>query len=71
MKCCEYNASSGFELAPFSDHPIDPPKADNDPWDCEFPEDCGFELKPIHGVYNVFRSKDDVISGQPIQVLML
>jgi hypothetical protein len=50
------------------DHPIDPPKADHDPWECEFPEDCGYELKPVNGVYNVFKSKDDVISGKPIQV---
>jgi len=50
-----------------SDHPIDPPKGDHDPWDCEFPEDCGFELKPVRGVYNIFRTKDDVIAGKPIE----
>lgn len=49
-----------------SDHPIDPPKDDHDPWDCEFPEDCGYELKPCGGVYQVFKTKEDVANGTPI-----
>jgi hypothetical protein len=62
MRC--QSDSTFFSI--FSDHPIDPPKGDHDPWDCEFPEDCGFELKPVNGVYQVFRNKDDVIAGKPI-----
>ena len=40
------------------DYPVDPPKADQDPWECEFPEDCGFMFKQVSGVFHIFRSKD-------------
>ena len=51
----------------FSDHPIHPPKFDNDPWDCEFLDDCGYQLNMVDGVYQVFESEEDFKNNRRIE----
>ena len=40
------------------DHPIHPPKVDNDPWECEFLPDCGYIIKIVEGVYTVYKDEE-------------
>ena len=43
-----------------SDHPIHPPKSNNDPWDCEFLPDLDeYVIKPVKGVFQVYRNTAD------------
>lgn len=42
------------------DHPIHPPKSNNDPWDCEFLPDLDeYVIKPVKGVFQVYRNTAD------------
>ena len=44
----------------FLDHPIHPPKSNNDPWDCEFLPDLDeYVIKPVKGVFQVYRNTAD------------
>ena len=49
----------------FSEHPIHPPKdIHNDPWDCEFLDDCGYIPSIVDGVYQLFANEDDLKAGK-------
>ena len=49
----------------FSDHPIHPPKSNNDPWDCEFLPDLEeYVIKPVEGVFQVYRNSADAEAGK-------
>ena len=49
----------------FSEHPIHPPKdLHNDPWDCEFLDDCGYIPSIVDGVYQLFANEDDLKAGK-------
>ena len=48
------------------DHPIHPPKVDNDPWECEFLDDCGYSIKILEGVYQIYEDKDHMDRNIPI-----
>lgn len=50
-------------LKMFLDHPIHAPTNTSNPWDVEFPEDENYCIKPIGGVFNVFKKETD---EQPI-----
>ena len=48
-----------------SEHPIHPPKdLHNDPWDCEFLDDCGYIPSIVDGVYQLFANEDDLKAGK-------
>ena len=36
------------------------------PWTVDFPPDCGYKVKVERGVYQVFRSQEDMDSNKPI-----
>ena len=41
-------------LSLLTDHPIHPPNT-VDPWECDLPEDCGYEIKCEKGVFQIYR----------------
>eukprot|EP00092_Neocalanus_flemingeri_P075416 GFUD01093427.1.p1 GENE.GFUD01093427.1~~GFUD01093427.1.p1 ORF type:complete len:789 (-),score=232.98 GFUD01093427.1:236-2602(-) len=41
-------------------HPIHPPRTETDPWDCPVPEDCGYKMKIVKGVFQVYRNEEDL-----------
>lgn len=55
-----------FFIDVIPDHPIHPPKADNDPWECEFLDDCGYSIKIVEGVYQVYKDEDRMDKNIPI-----
>ena len=40
-------------LGSFPDHPIHPPKFEGDPWVCDFPPDCGYNIRLVSGVFQI------------------
>ena len=52
-------------LCPVSAFPIHPEGVDS-PWTVDFPPDCGYKVKVERGVYQVFRSQEDMDSDTPI-----
>ena len=61
-----YSQKYDLSLYLFIDHPIHPPKADNDPWECEFLDDCGYEIKIVEGVYQIYKNEDQLLKNSPI-----
>ena len=54
-----------YPLCPVSAFPIHPEGVDS-PWTVDFPPDCGYKVKVERGVYQVFRSQEDMDSNKPI-----
>ena len=52
-------------LCPVSAFPIHPEGVDS-PWTVDFPPDCGYKVKVERGVYQVFRSQEDMDNNKPI-----
>ena len=46
--------------------PIHPPEGANDPWNVEFPPDCGYKARCEKGVYKVFRTEEDMNNNKPL-----
>jgi len=46
----------------FPEHPYHPPKQEGDPWDIEFLPDNGYKVKIVQGVYQVYKSQEDLLS---------
>ena len=46
-------------------HPIHPDGCEN-PWNVEFLPDCGYKVKIVKGVYQVFKNEDDLNNNKPI-----
>lgn len=44
------------------EHSIHPPKSNQDPWDCDFAEDCGYKIKLEKGIYQIYRTQEDLLS---------
>ena len=53
-----YIKKTKVALVYYIDHPIHPPKVDNDPWECEFLPDCGYIIKIVEGVYTVYKDEE-------------
>ncbi|XP_046402742.1 AMP deaminase 2 isoform X11 [Ischnura elegans] len=47
------------------DHPINPPAAAENPWECEFPEAKGYIIKSVGGVFNVYKDEAALAAGKP------
>jgi len=47
-------------------HPIHPPEGANDPWNVEFPPDCGYKARCEKGVYKVFKTEEDMNNNKPL-----
>ncbi|KAL0269601.1 UNVERIFIED_CONTAM: hypothetical protein PYX00_007276 [Menopon gallinae] len=47
------------ERKDIADHPVHPPPANEDPWNCEFPEPKNYILKLESGIFHVYKTKDD------------
>ncbi|XP_071447304.1 AMP deaminase 2 isoform X2 [Hetaerina americana] len=47
------------------DHPINPPAAAENPWECEIPETKGYIVKSVNGVFNVFKDEAALAAGKP------
>jgi len=54
----EKSTGSGPDI----EHPIHPPKQEGNPWDIEFLPDNGYKVKIVQGVYQVYKSKEDLLS---------
>jgi len=52
----------GVSKAKAQDHPYHPPRTDGSHWDCEFPPDIGYKVKINKGVYEVYRSEEDLMA---------
>ena len=48
------------------DHPIHPPRTETDPWECPVLDDCGYKVNIERGVFQVYRSQEDLESKSPI-----
>ena len=48
------------------DHPIHPPRTETDPWDCPVLDDCGYKVSIERGVFQVYRSQEDLEAKSPI-----
>ena len=46
--------------------PIHPPEGANDPWNVEFPPDCGYKVRCEKGVYKVFKNEEDMNNNKPL-----
>ena len=46
----------------FPEHPYHPPKQEGNPWDIEFLPDNGYKVKIVQGVYQVYKSQEDLLS---------
>jgi len=44
------------------EHPYHPPKQEGNPWDIEFLPDNGYKVKIVQGVYQVYKSQEDLLS---------
>jgi AMP deaminase len=55
------SSSNAYSSATCLEHPIDQPKSNDDPWECDSLPDCGYELKMSEGVFQL-HDKD----GAPI-----
>lgn len=44
------------------DVPYTLPKTEGNAWECEFPEDTGYKVKVEKGVFQVYKSQDDMLS---------
>lgn len=40
------------------DHPVHAPSYTTDPWNIEFPQNTGYTIKSVNGVFNMFRDKE-------------
>lgn len=47
-----------FSLLRFTDHSVHAPSTTNDPWTIEFPDNAGYEIKAVDGVFNLFRDTE-------------
>jgi AMP deaminase len=58
-----------FSLSPFIrvfvDHPVHAPASKGNPWDCEFTPDRGYLLRPVNGVYHVYKDQRALDNEEP------
>ena len=50
----------------YSAFPIHPPEGGNDPWNVEFPPDCGYKIRCEKGVYKVYKNEEDMNNNKPL-----
>ena len=48
-----------------SDHPVHAPAQKGDPWDCDFPADKGYLMKPVNGVFHVYKDQEALEKEDP------
>ena len=48
------------------DHPIHPPRTETDPWDCPVLDDCGYKVNIEKGVFQVYKSQEDLEAKNPV-----
>lgn len=54
----QFNANIFFLKIPISDHSVHAPSTTKDPWNVVFPENAGFHIKAVGGVFNLFRDAE-------------
>lgn len=47
------------------DHPVHAPASKGNPWDCEFTPDKGYLLRPVNGVYHVYKDQRAMDNEEP------
>ncbi|KAJ9573863.1 hypothetical protein L9F63_008723, partial [Diploptera punctata] len=47
------------------DHPVHAPSQKGNPWECEFPADKGYLLKPVNGVFHVYKNQEMLDNEEP------
>lgn len=55
-----------FDNLSFSDHPVHPPANRGDPWECEFPTSKGYIIKPVDGVFQLYKDQEAADRNEPI-----
>ena len=53
-------------IVSFTEHPINAPKTDGDPFKVEFPENVGCKLKMKQGVIHVYKDEEALVKDEPI-----
>ncbi|XP_069697744.1 AMP deaminase 2 isoform X3 [Periplaneta americana] len=56
---CE-NSSSAIK-----DHPVHAPASKGNPWECEFYPDKGYLMRPVNGVYHVYKDQTAMDNDEP------
>lgn len=56
-KIDEHNMNIWF-YSIFADHSVHAPSYTTDPWNIDFPPDAGYTIKPVDGVFNLFRDSE-------------
>ncbi|PSN34054.1 AMP deaminase 2 [Blattella germanica] len=47
------------------DHPVHAPAQKGNPWDCEFSPDKGYLIKPVNGVFQVYKNQEALDNDEP------
>jgi len=48
-----------------TDHPVHAPSSTGNPWECEFVPDKGYLLRPVSGVYHVYKDRTALDNDEP------
>ncbi|XP_023708984.1 AMP deaminase 2 isoform X4 [Cryptotermes secundus] len=70
VSCSFSNAELDRILSPVNenlkkDHPVHAPASKGNPWDCEFTPDKGYLLRPVNGVYHVYKDQRALDNEEP------
>ncbi|GLH07891.1 AMP deaminase [Gryllus bimaculatus] len=50
----------------FADHPVHAPASKGDPWECEFPPASGYLIRPVAGVFQLYRDAAALERGEAL-----
>jgi AMP deaminase len=48
-----------------ADHPVHAPASKGNPWECEFMPDKGYLMRPVNGVYKVYKDQTAMDNDEP------
>lgn len=48
-----------------ADHPVHAPASKGNPWECEFVPDKGYLMRPVNGVFNVYKDQTAMDNNEP------